>query len=133
MGTKDLKSFIDVPVALHEKVQVTSTQTIQGTEISEFRRAMLVVDIGTWTTDGLTVTFQDSDDNSEWADIADANLDGQANDIAIKHGHADATLKVNYLGSKKYIGAKITDSGSGDAVVGVYVVKGFPGQTPYPS
>ena len=132
MGTKNLKSITD-PVTLHTKAQKTSTQSIQGTEIAGFRNAYFAVDIGDWTADGLTVTFQDSDDNSEWADITDANLDGQANDIAIKHGHADSVLKVDYLGNKRYIGAKITDAANGDAVVGVYVVKGFPGQTPYPS
>lgn len=129
MGKRDLRASIDV-VTLHTKAQKTSTQAIAGTDVSEFDGAMFVVDIGTWTADDLTVTFQDSDDNSTWADIADANLDGQDNDIAILHGHASSVIMVGYMGSKKYIGAKITDAGSGDAIVGIYVVKGYPSQIP---
>jgi len=36
----------------------------------------------------------------------------------------------NTMGNKRYIGAVITDASSGDAVVGVYVVKGYPSQIP---
>jgi len=129
MGKRDLRSGIEV-VTLHTKAQKNSTNTIQGTEIAEFDGAMFVVDIGAWTADDLTITFQESDDNSTWTDIADANLDGQDNDIAILHGHADSVLNVGYMGNKRYIGAVITDASSGDAVVGVYVVKGYPSQIP---
>lgn len=129
MGQRDIRAITD-HVTLFAKAAVTSTQTIQGTDVSEFEGAKFIVDVGTWTADGLTVTFQDSDDNSTWADIADVNLEGYANDIALKHGHASAYLQVGYSGIKKYIGAKITDSGPGSVVVGIYVTKGFPSQAP---
>lgn len=129
MADRDIRAITD-HVTLFAKAAVTSTQTIQGTDISEFRGAKFVVDVGAWTADGLTVTFQESDDNATWTDIADVDLEGYANDIALKHGHASAYLQVGYSGTKKYIGAVITDSGPGSVVVGIYVVKGFPRQGP---
>jgi hypothetical protein len=129
MGNRDLRSVTEHRT-LFAKVAVTATQAIQGTDVTGFDGAKFVVDIGAWTVDGITVTFQDSDDNSTWADIADTNLDGQANDIALKHGHANAVIEVGYSGNKKYIGAKLTDSGSGSCVVGVYVNLGFSSKIP---
>lgn len=122
MGSIDLKSKIQT-VQLFTKIQRTATATIQGTDVSGFHGAMFVIDIGAWTANDLTVTFQDSDDNSTWADIATASLDGDQN-LAIVTGIASTVRYTGYKGNKKYIGAKITDAASGDAVVGVLVVKG---------
>lgn len=127
MADRDIRAITD-HVTLFAKAAVTATQTIQGTDISEFRGAKFVVDVGAWTADDLVVTFQESDDNATWTDIADLDLEGYANDISIKHGHADSYLQVGYSGIKKYIGAIITDGGTGSAVLGIYVVKGFPRQ-----
>jgi hypothetical protein len=128
MGARDIKSNIKV-VQLFTKIQRTATATIVGTEVADFGGACFVVDIGAWTADDLTVTFQDSDDNSVWADIAAANLDGDQ-DLAIVTGIASTVRYTGYKGNKKYIGAKITDAASGDAVVGVAVVAAFPTYIP---
>jgi hypothetical protein len=128
MGSIDLKSRNQV-VQLFTKIQRTSTATIQGTEVADFKGAMFVIDVGTWTANDLTVTFQDSDDNSTWADIATASLDGDQN-LAIVTGHANTVRYTGYKGNKRYIGAKITDAANGDAFVGVLVVKGSPKDIP---
>lgn len=126
MGKIDLANKLKC-VTLHAKAATTATATIQGTEVADFLGAMWVIDIGAWTANGLTVTLQDSNDNSTWADVAASNLYGDmtANDLAIVTGIASTVYHVGYKGSKKYIGAKITDAGSGDAVVGVYAIVGF--------
>ena len=134
MASKDLKSNISMKV-LHVKAQKTATASIVGDEIADFRGACFLVDIGTYSADGLTVTLQESDNNSDWTDIADTDLDfnGQdvsANDIAIVTGLANSQIYVGYHGSKKYIGAVITDAADGDAVVGVYLLKGYPKALP---
>ena len=129
MGSKDLRAQIK-HVTLFAKAAVTATQSIQYADTNGFRGAQFIVDVGAWTADDLKVTFQDSDDHSTWANIADANLEGYANNIMLKHGHATSYLKVGYTGNKRYIGAIITDTGSGSVVVGIYVNLGSPDQSP---
>lgn len=124
MGRRDVKSQVELAV-LHAKAQHTTTQTIQGTDVTEFHGATFVVDVGDWTADDLTVTFQHRDAAEAWADIPAGDLDGD-NDIAIVTGLADTQVYVGYTGNKEDIGAVITDGGTGDAVAGVYVVKGYP-------
>jgi len=127
MGKMDIANKAKV-VQLFTKIQRTATATIQGTEVADYQAAMWVIDIGTWTANDLTVTLQESDDNATWTDVAAANLYGDltANDLAIVTGLANTAAHVGYKGNKRYIGAKITDAASGDAVVGVSVVMAFP-------
>lgn len=124
MGMIDAKSKIAV-AQLFTKIQRTATATIQGTEVADWLGAVFVVDIGTFSANDLEVTFQESDDNSTWSDIATADLDGDQ-DLAIVTGLANTVRYTGYKGRKRYIGAVITDTGTGDAVVGVSVVKAFP-------
>lgn len=125
MGRRDVKSQVELAV-LHAKAQKTATATIQGADVSDFHGACFVVDIGDWTADGLTVTFQHRDGSDAWADIDNADLEGSDNDIAVVTGLADSQIYVGYTGNKEDIGAVITDAATGDAVVGVYVIKGYP-------
>jgi len=131
MARRDVKNNIDFTV-IKTKIQYTATSAVAGSDISRYAGACFVLDFGAHTTNGLTITLQDSDDNSVWADIADTLLEGRDNDIAFTSA---STLEneqtfIGYSGNKKYIGAKITDSGAGDGVVGIYVIKGYPNQTP---
>lgn len=128
MGARDIKSNIKV-VQLFTQIQRTATATIQGTEVADFDGAAFVVDVGTHTADDLVITYQESDDNSAWSNIAEADLDQNGNTAqsrSIVAGDADSQIWVGYKGNKRYIGAVITDSGTGDAVVGVSVVAGYP-------
>lgn len=132
MGAKDIKSNISV-VQLFTKIQRTATATIQGTEVADYHGACFIVDVGTHTADDLVITYQESDDNSTWSNIAEASLDQNGNTAqsrSIVAADADTQIYVGYKGNKRYIGAVITDSGTGDAVVGVSVVKGFPKDLP---
>jgi len=134
MKVRDIKSQVQID-ELFTTIQRTATATIQGTEVADFQSKMFVVKVGAHTADDLTVTFQHRDAAEAWADIADTDLDfsGQAvssNDIAIVTGLADSNIYVGYTGDKEDIGAVITDGGTGDAVVGVTVVKGDPEREP---
>ncbi len=129
MGQRDIKANVK-EIQLFTKIARSATATIQGVDVSEFGGAMFALDVGAWTADDLTVTFQESDDNSAWTDIADKDLDGSDNDVEIVTGIASAIIYANYRGIKKYIGAKITDGGTGDAIVGVLAIMGFPKDIP---
>lgn len=128
MGARDSKSNIKV-VQLFTKIQRTATATIVGTEVADYRGAHFIVDVGAHSADDLVITYQESDDNSTWSNIAEANLDNNGNTAqsrSIVSGDANTQIIVGYKGNKRYIGAVITDSGTGDAVVGVLVVAAFP-------
>lgn len=133
MGAIDLKSNISFKV-LHTKIQRTATATVVGMDLVNFNSACVVVDIGTWTADDLTVTVQDSDNGSSWANVADANLDFDTNvstnAFGVVTGLADTTIYIGYKGTKRYVGVVITDTGTGDAVVGSYVIAGNPKNMP---
>lgn len=128
MGRRDVKSQVEF-VVLHTKAQYTSTQSIQDTNLEGFHGAAAVADIGAHTADDLTVTLQHRDGTDSWVDVPDSDLDG-TNDKAIVAADANTQVYWGYTGNKEQLGAVITDGGSGDAVVGVYVIKGYPSQIP---
>jgi uncharacterized protein (UPF0261 family) len=129
MGKKDLRANIKM-TTLFTKIQRTATATIQGTDVTQYDGACFVIAVGTHTADDLEVKFQERDAAGSWTDIANADLEGSDNDRAIVAGDADSEIYVGYLGNKEDIGAVITDTGTGDAVVGVHVIKGYPKQIP---
>jgi len=127
MGAIDLKSNIGL-ARIATYAQKNATVAVAGTEVAGFHGACFVLEVGAHTADGITVTYQDSDDNSTWADIPAAKLDfstGASQDMALTADNDNATYYIGYKGSKRYIGAKITDAGSGDIILGIYVVKGY--------
>lgn len=133
MGAIDLKSNVGFAL-LHAKAQVTATQAVQGSEVADFRGACFVIEVGDHTADDLTVTLQHRDGSDSYADISDSELDFDdnvsSNGIEIVAGLADTQIVVGYRGNKEDIGVVITDTGTGDAVVGAYVLKGYPRRIP---
>jgi len=131
MGAIDLKSKVGFAV-LHAKAAVTSTQTIVGTIVSGFQGASFVVDVGAHTADDLVVTYQERDGSGAWANISESDLDGTgtSQSRALVVADANTQIFVGYKGNKDQIGVVITDSGTGSAVVGAYVLKGFPKDLP---
>ena len=132
MANKDLKSNVKITV-LHAKAAVTATQTIQGMDITGFKAAMLVVDVGTHTADDLVVTYQEKDTGGAWANIAEADLEGNDSTVqsrALVAADDSSQIYVGYKGIKNNIGVVITDSGTGSVVVGAYAVAGEPDVIP---
>lgn len=129
MGRRDVKSQVELAV-LHATANVTSTQSIESTDVTEFHGACFVVDVGDHNADDLIVTFQHRDGSDSFEDIDNSDLEGSDNDIAITSDEDGTQIYVGYTGNKEDIGAVITDDGTGDADVGVYVVKGFPSRFP---
>jgi hypothetical protein len=128
MGKIDVKSKIK-SVELFTTIATTSTRTIVGSEVADFLGACFVLRIGAWTANGLTVTYQESDNNSDWTDIDESDLDGDQ-DLAIVTGLANTVRYTGYKGNKRYIGALITDAADGSAVVGVDLVMLSPKDIP---
>lgn len=133
MGAIDLKSNVGFAL-LHASEQKTATASVQGTEVADFRGACFVIEVGTHTADGLSVTLQHRDGSDSYTDIPDTELDFDgnvsSNGFNIVSGLADTQIVVGYRGNKEDVGVVITDAGSGDAVVGAYVLKGYPRRIP---
>ena len=98
-------------------------------DITGFKGACIVLDIGTHTTDDLVVTYQEKDTGGSWANISATDLDGtQSRSIVAADGSTQ--IFVGYKGTKNNIGVVITDSGTGSVVMGAYVIAGYPRDIP---
>lgn len=100
------------------------TATANGTsvdrstpELSNFRTAMLIVHAGTVTDGTHDITLEESDNNSDWTAVADADLQGSA--ISVTSANDEAVYELGYLGHARYLRAVATVSGS-PATGGVY-------------
>lgn len=130
MKVRDMKSFSELAVLI-PKAQQTANVAVAGTEVADFGGKCFVLDIGTHTADGIQVTLQHRDGADAYADIPDAQLDySGGNDIDIVAAMDSTQIYIGYTGNKEDLGIKITDTGTGDAVVGGYVIKGFPKKLP---
>lgn len=129
MGKRDLRENIQMKV-LHEKKQYTANESVVSANTNGFDGQTLVIDVGTHSADDLDIVIQHRDGSDSFADVADSDLEGYDNDISITSSEENTTLYVGYSGLKEDLGAKISDTGSGDAVVGVYLVQGYPKQFP---
>lgn len=75
----------------------------------------------------MTCSLQESDDDSNYTDVADADVIGQTtNDIVVDaDGEAGQCYRIGYIGDKKYVKGVITFAGSHSTgtVVGITAIK----------
>lgn len=106
MQTRDLDKSISVANSL---APATRTTTANGTgiDLAGYDRAAVVFTVGTITDGTHTVKVQESDDNSTFTDVAAANLSGSVGALS-----SNTNLELGYLGTKRYIRAVTTITGS---------------------
>jgi hypothetical protein len=94
-----------------------------------FRSAMLLVIAGTVTDGTHTVTLQESDDNSTFAAVGAADLQGSL--TAVTTANANTVQRLSYTGSKRYLRASVTTSGAttGGTTTAVVLLGQGSGQT----
>ena len=85
------------------------TASVNGTglDLANYLDNLVVFNPGAITDGTFTPKLQDSADNSTWADVAAADQVGTLSALA-----ANTMQSVSYIGSKRYIRAVITASGS---------------------
>lgn len=76
----------------------TADATGTGVDLAGFERALILIASGTITDGTHTVEIQESDDNTTFTAVADADLDGT--EAAIND---DEIVELGYLGNKRYI------------------------------
>lgn len=90
--------------------------TLNGTAVdrnedgSMFQAAVAVVHTGTITDGTHTVELQHSDDNSAWAAVADADLQGS--EPAIVAADDNKIFELGYRGLKRYLRVVVVSSGT---------------------
>lgn len=116
-------------------VAVRTNGTINGTSVDlhenkdACRSAMLIVHSGTVTDGSHAITLQESDDNSAWATVAAADLQGTAPTLTSTDD--DVVRELGYLGSKRYLRAVATTSGAtSGGTFGAVILRGFPRRRP---
>lgn len=94
-----------------------------------FGSAMLVVHTGAITDGTHAITLEVSDDNSNWAAAASGDLQGSLPSIG--SANDDALYEVGYTGTKRYLRAVTTPSGTTTGgVYGATILLGFPTTLP---
>jgi hypothetical protein len=94
----------------------SANATVNGTGVdlagtgNYFRTAMLLVIAGAITDGTHTFVLQESDDNSSFANVAAADLQGTL--TAVTTANASAVQRQSYLGSKRYLRASVTTTGA---------------------
>lgn len=126
MATRDLKSNVDVVTSI-DPAAITATATGTGVDLRGYDSAMMVFHPGTVTDGTHTPTMEESDTlGSGYTTVATVDLQGTLAVLA-----TDTIQRVGYIGSKRYIRAISTVSGTTTGgVYGVTVVRGNPHQTP---
>jgi hypothetical protein len=120
----------DPAASLHPAAR-TTTATGSSVDLLGFHSALILIPAGAWTDGTHTFEVQESDDDSTFAAVADADLVG---DEPVIDGAADddTVYSLAYLGSKRYVLVKVTVTGSPSTglVAGAFVLKGHPQYAP---
>lgn len=94
-----------------------------------FGSAMLLVHTGTITDGTHAITLEVSDDNSSWGAAAAADLQGSLPSITATDD--DKLYEIGYTGTKRYLRAVTTPSGTTTGgVYGATILLGFPNVLP---
>lgn len=120
---RDLNKSVSVASSLLPNVR-TATANGSGVDLSGYTKAMFLAHIGTITDGTFTLSAEESDDNSTFTAVAAGNLSGAF--VAATSSADDTVQEVGYLGSKRYVRAVVTVTGSPGTggPVGVTVVRG---------
>lgn len=120
----DLKNNLEVVNTIAPATR-NSNVTGDSVDLQGFHGAMIEAIVGTVTDGTHSLTIEESDDNSNWSEVAATDLDGSFADL-----ESETNQAVGYLGNKRYIRVNATSSGTTGAAFAVVVVKGHPRKAP---
>lgn len=108
-------------------VNGTSVNRIQSNDV--FRVATVIVHAGTVTDGTHTIEVQESDDDSTWSAVADADLQGT--EPAISASNTGPVFEIGYTGAKQFLRVSVTTaSATSGATFGALVQLGQPSSAP---
>lgn len=123
MAKKDLYNNVGASISLAPAARTASADGT-GVDLQGFDSAAVLIEAGAWTDGSHTFELQESDDNSTFTAVVDADLQG-TEPVVDGATDDDQIYKLGYTGSKRYIRVSTTVSGTTTgALYGVTVVKG---------
>lgn len=130
---KDIYNSVLVKESL--AIAARTNGTVNGTSVdrnedgSMYQGAMVIVHTGTITDATHTIEVQHSDDNSAWAAVADADLQGA--EPAIAAADDNKVFEIGYRGLKRYLRVVVVTAGATTGgVFGATVVLADPRVSP---
>lgn len=133
---RDLHNNIDVRRAISPVVATDNTPLVsQIIDCAGFDGVEFAIATGTLADADATFTtlveHGDAANLSDAAAVADANLLGTEAGASFTFAAADATKKIGYIGSKRYVRLTITPAlNTGNAPISAVAVLGFPKMAP---
>ena len=115
--------YHDNALAVSIAPQSTSSDVTGNTvDLQGFEAVMFNLYYGD-VADGESASFtvQESDDNSNWSDVADADLLGSEPSISGTTGDESGVSKVGYIGNKRYVRVNLTAPTTGKPFSGIAV------------
>ena len=109
--------------------------TVNGTgvDLHNDNGALIAFHFGAYTDGMHTPSVQESDDDSKYAAVAAADLVGALTAVAAAGG-ANTTLRVSYLGGKRYVQAvMVTTGATSGAASTASIIRGKAAVSPIPS
>lgn len=122
MTIRDLDKQVSVASTQLPNVRTTTAAGV-SVDLAGYRQAMFVAHLGTITDGTFAFDPEESDNGTDWTDIASGDLSGTFVDGTSSAD--DRIQEVGYLGSKRYVRCNLTVSGtpSSGGPVGVHVVR----------
>lgn len=109
VSNQDIDAGVSIVSTQLPNVRTTSAD---GTTVdrSGYTRAMFIAHLGTITDGTFAFDPEESDNGTDWSNIAAADLSGAF--VSGTSAADDRTQKVGYLGNKRYLRCNLTVSGS---------------------
>ena len=128
---RDMKNNMDAVNSLDPN-NYTATTNGTGVDVRDFDGALMVFSAGTLDVanadEVYTPSVEESDDNSTYNAVASADLEGILSNLT-----ANSIQRVGYRGSKRYVRAVLTISGTTPSVqAAAWVVRGIAHHAPTP-
>ena len=125
----DIYSNLDVVQTILPAARTTA-QTGVGVDLHGFHSALVEINCGLWTDGSHVFQVEESDVlGSGYTAVADANLQGT--EPTVGGATADEQIyRIGYRGTKRFIRATTTESGTTGLVYGVNVIRTDPRKAP---
>lgn len=127
---RDLYNNAEPVQSLAPAARTDGTVNGTGVDLQGFASAMAIIALGGWTDGTHSFELQESDDNSDYSAVADADLQGT--EPVMDAGDEDLVVhRIGYQGSKRYIRVSVTVASSETgAVYGASILRGHPTYAP---
>lgn len=129
MTTRDLENALS---AVHSIDPKAHTADVNGdsADLLGYDSAAAVINVGTWTDGTHTFEVQESDDDSTFTAVADADL-SESEPVVDGADDDQTTYMIGYTGEKRYIRVVATVTGATTgAEYGAVILRGHAHQSP---